>query len=438
MKRSSRRALRSSLKLPFILAFGACVVVAVYAGAAIGGTSRTSASPASSTSKITATITASATTLSGARVPAGTVVFTLVNKDKAPHTLVVAGQKSPAVAGGKRATWNITLDKPGRYNYKGTSKGPFAVTAASADYAKLIAAAKKEGTLTWYTAIPTSTSQPFADAFTAKYGIKVELFNSSTVADRYAAERDANTVLADVVNSTDPAFFDDGTAKGWFVTLTPALVPNIAVIPGKFFRLHTYAVISIQSVGIAYNKNLVGANPPTSWEDLLDPKYDGHILLTDPSLIIPWLCTYKLWQDKLAPGFLTKLAAQHPTFVSSSNPGAQQIAAGEKWINVPSSPRALVAVLAAGAPIGYVIPKPTTIQESTEAISTAAKHPNAARLFMDYTLSPEGQAQLNKDTAISVLPNIPGTLSMPDDYVLPDAIGAQRQKAQLLAPFGRS
>src|SRR4029079_4513028 len=138
---------------------------------------------------------------------------------------------SPKVKPSKRLVWNVTL-KPGRYKVAGTSKVAFAVTAATADYAKLIANAKKEGTLTWYTAIPTSTSQPFADAFTAKYGIKVELFNSSTVADRYAAERDSNTVLADVVNSTDPAFFDDGTAKGWFVTLTPALVPNIAVIPG--------------------------------------------------------------------------------------------------------------------------------------------------------------------------------------------------------------
>lgn len=436
--RRNPEARRSRLRLPTVILGLALVGICASLSTGVAGarTQKTTATPAA-TNKVNVTFSASAVTFSKASANAGTVVFTLINKDAAARNLTIAGKKSPQVAPKAKKTWSVTLDKPGRFIYKsGTAKGSFAILPATDAMANLIAAAKKEGSVTFYTAIPTSTSQPFADAFTAKYGIKVDLFNSSTIADRYSAERDVSTVNADIINTTDPAFYDDGTQKGWFVTLTPALVPNIGVIPGKFFRLHTYAVVSIQSVGIAYNTQLVNP-PPTSWEDLLQPRFQGHILLTDPSLIIPWLCTYKLWQDHLAPGFLQKLAAQNPQFVSSSNPGAQQLAAGNVWVNTPSSPRALVAVQAQGAPVAYVVPKPTTLQESAMAISTKAPHPNAARLFMDYTLSPEGQQQLNKDTAISVLPNIPGTLAMPDDYFLPDAIGAQRQKAQLLAPFGR-
>jgi len=304
---------------------------------------------------------------------------------------------------------------------------------------KLVEGARKEGSLVFYSPDREDLTNLRIKYFTDMYPGVVQKFvtprvRNDIMIDRLLTEARAGKHQADVVwlqfHLVSSLQKEKRLAK--YVAVEDAALPDGLKVDGQWRSLGN------RLFHIMYNTKLLSEKEaPQTWEDLLDPRFDGHILMTDPSLIIPWLTTYKLWQDKLAPGFLTKLAAQHPTFVSSSNPGAQQIAAGEKWINVPSSPRALVAVLAAGAPIGYVVPKPTTIQESTQAISTAAKHPNAARLFMDYTLSPEGQQQLNKVTAISVLPNIPGTLALPEVYFLPDAVGAQRQKTQLLAPFGR-
>jgi ABC-type Fe3+ transport system substrate-binding protein len=308
----------------------------------------------------------------------------------------------------------------------------------SAEMSKLISDAKAEGSLTWYSAIPLPVDEAVAKGFTDKYGIKVEIFNVSTgaLAVKYTQERAAGTINADAINLADPTFFKTGNDQKWWTPLTKELVPSLGNYPEKYVYPTNSVLIGTQPIGIAYNKNLV--NPaPTSWEDLLDPRFKGQLLITDPSQVPVWMATFKMWNDELGPDFLTKLAAQEPAFVGSSNPGAQQVGVGEKWVNIPTSLTALNDLISKGAPIGYAIPSPTTGVEMTISLSEGAKNPNAARLFVDFVLSPEGQALINAKTGASVLPNIPGTLEYPKDYVAPDIAAAQAEKAQLLAPFGR-
>ena len=434
-KPTPRRGARRFLRPPVLVA--AIVLVAVASGSAAARVVTTSGQTA--TPKITVTMSESPYTLSSTKVQTGAVSFVLVNKGKKPHFFGVAGSKSNPVKPGKRADFRVTIKKPGSYKVQGTKGVTLTATARVADLTALVAAAKKEGSLTWYTAIPLATSQPVADAFTKEYGIKVDVFNTSTgpMEDRYSTERSADTVNADVINVADPVFFNDGVQRGWFETLSEATVPALANWPKNAITLNAYAMIGAQPIGIAYNKNLVGT-PPASWTDLLDPRFQGHILMTDPTLVPAWMATYKLWQDKLPAGFLSKLNAQNPTFVSSSNPGAQQVAAGEKWLNFPTSATALVALQNAGAPLGFVVPSPTTGVEMHMAVSTASKHPHAALLFFNFALSPQAQQLFNQGVGDSALSNIPGVLKRPSTYFPPDIAGAARQRTQLLSPFGRS
>jgi iron(III) transport system substrate-binding protein len=304
---------------------------------------------------------------------------------------------------------------------------------------KLVKLAKKEGSVSWYSAIPLATDQVIADAFTKRYGIKVDIFNVSTgpLEDKYASERQAGVINADVINVADPIFMNDASFnKHWFTLgLTPKNMPALAKLPKKYLHAKAYANIGIQPIGIAYNKNLV-SNPPKTWSDLTDPQYRGHVLLTDPTLVPAWQALYKLLGDTGQPA-LTALAASKPKWVSSSNPGAQQVAAGETWINAPTSLTALVALQQQGAPIGFVIPSVTTGVEMLMALSNPNKHPYAARLFMNWILSPQGQAVVNAGTAAAVLPKIPGTLTLPDGYRTPDMAGAQRSLSSMLSALGR-
>src|SRR5262245_27840553 len=70
-----------------------------------------------------------------------------------------------------------------------------------------LAAAKKEGAVTWYTSTPIEVAQKIANLFQAQTGIKVELFRSggSAVLRRFMQEIDARRVLADVMTISDPA-----------------------------------------------------------------------------------------------------------------------------------------------------------------------------------------------------------------------------------------
>src|SRR5207245_11113427 len=70
-----------------------------------------------------------------------------------------------------------------------------------------LAAAKKEGAVTWYTSTPVGPAQKIANLFQAETGIKVELFRSggSAVLRRFLQEIDARRVVADVLTISDPA-----------------------------------------------------------------------------------------------------------------------------------------------------------------------------------------------------------------------------------------
>src|SRR5690606_34345585 len=98
---------------------------------------------------------------------------------------------------------------------------------------------------------------------------------------------------------------------------------------------------------------------------------------------------------------------------------------------------ALVDLQSKGAPIGFAIPDTTTGVEMTMSISEGAAHPDAARLFVNFVLSEEGQALVNANTGASLLPGIAGTLEYPSNYIEPDIIAAVAQSQGLLAPFGR-
>jgi hypothetical protein len=97
--------------------------VAVYTSGAIGGTASSTGTAATPSTKVTATFTAAKTTLSKTSVDAGSVTFTLINRDKAPRTLRVAGQRSPADAPGKRLAGTLTLQRPARYECIASRRG---------------------------------------------------------------------------------------------------------------------------------------------------------------------------------------------------------------------------------------------------------------------------------------------------------------------------
>src|SRR5712691_11445609 len=105
-----------------------------------------------------------------------------------------------------------------------TSPSPSTAPAAAPSPSPVdMAAAKAEGTVSWYTSTPQNQAQKIADLFTAATGVKVQLFRSGgeAVMTRFLTEQDAGKVAADVVTTSDTAPFNALARDGKLLKFTP-------------------------------------------------------------------------------------------------------------------------------------------------------------------------------------------------------------------------
>ena len=161
-----------------------------------------------------------------------------------------------------------------------------------------------------------------------------------------------------------------------------------------------------------------------SWDDLLDPRLGGRLMLVDPRGSGAWAQMYAtlLEDPRLGEGYLQRLGAQDQQPVANSIVGSEQLVAGQGDVFVAGTPSILQAAVDSGQPIGYWYPTdPSPVSFTNCLISSAAQHPNAAKLFLQWLMTEEGQAALNiPDYTASALGDIPGaTVPLPTEIARP-------------------
>ena len=338
--------------------------------------------------------------------------------------LVLAGGAAAEVAQGT-ATRQPTLLRPGP-----------ALTA-------LVKRAQAEGTLNFYTVPPDASVRRVVDAFTKRWGVRATWtrFGTAALQDRFGAEASAGNPRADLILISNSPWFGDSVQRGWIIGPGAAGIPGWPMrkvpplYPPKFLTNSRSAVVQLQPSGIMYNKNAVSAaEAPKNWQDLLDPKWRGKIILTDPTSSPAFV---DLWwavsRRNGGNGYLERLRAQATRLYAGVAPLTQALASGEAAIAVPGVPSILAPLQDRGAPIAMVTPGVTTGPEAVIGITKNAEHPNAARLFAYWLLTPGGQAALNAD---------PGSVSpwdaktVPEGYVRVDSNVSQRQAEEIYKAFG--
>jgi spermidine/putrescine-binding protein len=148
--------------------------------------------------------------------------------------------------------------------------------AAAADPA-LIAAAKREGAVTWYTTqIINQFGRPAIALFEKSYGIKVTVLRGDAVelAARLIAEARAGRVAADLFDGTAnaPALKKAGVALQWLPEAAAKLPAAYRDPDGYWVATNLYVHTPV------FNTDLVPRDgAPQSWQDLLDPKWRGKL-----------------------------------------------------------------------------------------------------------------------------------------------------------------
>jgi iron(III) transport system substrate-binding protein len=142
---------------------------------------------------------------------------------------------------------------------------------------------------------------------------------------------------------------------------------------------------------IAYNKKMVApADVPKSFWDLADPKWKGQLLMDEnESKWMGGMIAY--YGEPKAMDLMRRLAAQAIQFRTGHSLLQTVLAAGERPIVVVAFANGVDRLKREGAPIEWVTAEPVLALTFGLGLVKNAPHPNAARVFIDFILSREGQ-----------------------------------------------
>jgi iron(III) transport system substrate-binding protein len=259
----------------------------------------------------------------------------------------------------------------------------------------LVEAARKEGKVSFYTALELPVAERFGKLFEAKYpgiAVRVERSGAERIFQRIAQEQGSRINAVDVANSTDPAHYLEWTQNRWLAPYVPEDVAR------HFPADHRdpdgmYATVCAWLSVIGYNTNLVKPeDAPKSFADLLEPKWKGRIVKAHPSYSGAILTVTFLLARELGWDFFEKLAEQKVLQVQSAAEPPKKIQAGERAVMSEGNDYNLTLLKEQGQPVEAVHPvEGTPVIIVPCGIFRNAPNPNAARLFESFLFGAEAQ-----------------------------------------------
>jgi iron(III) transport system substrate-binding protein len=267
----------------------------------------------------------------------------------------------------------------------------------------LIEAARREGKVSYYSALELNVAERLGKLFEARYpgiAVAVERSGAERIFQRIAQEQDSHINAVDVATSTDPAHYLDWKKNDW---LAPYLPDDVA----RYFPADQvdpdgmYATACGWIEAIGYNTDLVKpADAPKGYADLLDAKWQGRIVKGHPGYSGAIMtATFVLARDLGWPYF-EKLAQQKVMQVQSAGDPPKKIMLGERAVMADGNDYNLLLLKNQGRPVESVYAtegSPLIIVPS--GIFRSAPNPNAARLFQSFFLGAETQQMLVDDFA---------------------------------------
>ncbi|MBF8265719.1 MAG: Ferric transporter ATP-binding subunit [Dehalococcoidia bacterium] len=285
------------------------------------------------------------------------------------------------------------------------------LTSQNAAWAKVIEAAKKEGRLVIYgDTVFANAGREMTAAFNAQYGIPVDVLvlAGRQTLEKIKVEQAIRQPVVDVAQT--------GVTTGTEIVLSGLAESPVSVLPelrdrSVFYLDPVYGPqeqiigIGVTCLGILINTNLVKPGEIKSWYDVLDPKWKGKMIMADPrgtgtGLNIFSTLTYHKVLDY---DYFRKLAEQKPALWGGSSREMELMVGRGEYPVLFGIGSSVEPLIMEGAPLKLVDPvEGSTAQFEQLTMIKGAPHPNAAKLFINWLLSKEGQTVYNK--TVSRLP----------------------------------
>jgi iron(III) transport system substrate-binding protein len=289
---------------------------------------------------------------------------------------------------------------------------------AQTDLSALIAGAKNDKEVVWYTTTSAGDNQAIVAGFTKKYPfLKVQVLRSTgeKLRQRVLAETSAGQFLSDVLSVSS---MEMGLLKSRNL-LQPYDAPEAEKYPtGAKDREKAFTAIYARNFVIGYNTSMLAEKDrPKDWSDLLAPFWKGKFAMDEEEF--EWYGTLvDYWGREKAGKFIRALAAQQPQLRRGHSLLAQLLAAGEFHAALVF-PFEIEQLKQKGARVDWsATSDPIVTSINVIALSTKAPHANTGKLLINYVLSEEGQTIIKNVSRVPVRPGVKPTIAKLDQSVL--------------------
>jgi len=281
--------------------------------------------------------------------------------------------------------------------------GLFAATAVAA-----------ETELTVYTAVEAEDLARYAETFNASHpDITINWVRDSTgiVTAKLLAEKD--NPQADVVWGLAGTSLLLLKAEGMLEAYKPAGVESL---DSKFVdgdNPPTWVGMDAWVATVCYNtveSGKLGLTPPTSWQDLTDPMYKGHVIMPNPNSsgtgfldVSSWL---QLFGEEGGWAYMDALHSNISRYTHSGSKPCKLAASGEIPIGISFAFRGARSI-AAGAPLKLIVPSEGVGWEmEASAIVAGTANLEAAQKLIDFSISMEAMEMYNTAYAVVAIPGV--------------------------------
>lgn len=290
----------------------------------------------------------------------------------------------------------------------GLAGSPAAVAADPA----LLAAARKEGEVVWYTTLILEQAvRPLAAAWARKYPEIKLTFSRAGSADQATKilnEARVGRLQADVFDGSTTIFplIPAGLVENYKPAAAAQYPTDFKDADGRWTAINAYYMI------VAYNsKSVAPADVPKRWEDLLSPKFQGQIAVSQDESVdgLPGLVGQILGHMGQEKGmaYLRKLGEQKLARAANGQRVVlDKIIAGEYALGITMYLHHVDFSAPKGAPIVWAPIEPTWATKNYLSLLKGAPHPNAGKLLIEFLLSEEGQSVLRDAGYAPVHPNV--------------------------------
>ena len=274
-----------------------------------------------------------------------------------------------------------------------------ALPVRAQDRNAIIEAAKKEGAFALATSVSAAGFPKFMDAFKAKYpflDVSSGYYSAPTgrVLARVSAEMGAGNLSFDALHVANLAPYVTMARAGQLLDYKS---PELAAYPDDSHDGGLWATARVIGVIMAYNKNVLPPDKaPKSWTDMLKPEFKGKKLVIQDSAAGTAFNQMYILEKMLGVDFMKKWGAQQPVIVSTSAQLIDLLVRGEALVGATVDHfRAFEPDAVKAGIVGVYPTEGMPLAIAPIAILKGAPHPNAARLFVDFVLSKEGNTMLN-------------------------------------------